>query len=88
MKIEVKKLSEKEIDGMGIKSWGVWQKEPSVFDWHYDEKESCLFLEGRVIVKTDDGEVEIKKGDFAIFPEGLSCVWDVKEAVKKHFKFG
>jgi uncharacterized cupin superfamily protein len=22
------------------------------------------------------------------FPQGLSCVWNVKKAVKKHYKFG
>ncbi len=31
--------------------------------------------------------VEIEKGDFVTFPEGLGCVWDIKEPVKKHFNF-
>ena len=29
-----------------------------------------------------------KKGDWVIFPQGMTCVWDVKESVKKHNKFG
>lgn len=31
--------------------------------------------------------VEIKQGDMATFPAGMSCVWDVKEAINKHYNF-
>jgi hypothetical protein len=27
------------------------------------------------------------KGDFVTFPKGLSCIWDIKEPVKKHYNF-
>ncbi|MFA6571624.1 MAG: cupin domain-containing protein [Bacteroidota bacterium] len=87
MKIEVKKLSEDEIAKMGIKKWPVWTKEISIFDWFYDSQEMCLFLEGKVVVKTDSGDVEMQKGDFVIFPKGLKCVWHVLEPVRKHYHF-
>ncbi len=32
-------------------------------------------------------DIKIKKGDYVTFPKGLSCVWDVKEPVKKHYNF-
>lgn len=88
MKVEVKQLTEQEIADLGIKKWPVWTKEPSKFDWYYDERERCLFLEGKVVVQTPDGDVEIGKGDFVTFHQGLKCVWVVKEAVKKHYNFG
>ena len=88
MKIEVKRLNNDEISHLGIKSWNVWTKEPSEFDWYYDEREQCLFLEGSVTVRTADEDVEIGKGDFVTFPKGLKCVWIVKEAVRKHYRFG
>lgn len=88
MKIEVKRLNDDEISHLGIKSWSVWTKEPSEFDWYYDEREQCLFLEGSVTVRTADEDVEIGKGDFVTFPKGLKCVWIVKEAVRKHYRFG
>lgn len=82
MKIEIKKLSEVEIEEKRIRNWSVWTKEVSTFDWHYDSQEQCLILEGKIKVKTDTEEVEINKGDFVIFPKGLSCTWQVIEPVK------
>jgi elongation factor G len=31
---------------------------------------------------------EIKAGDLVTFPQGLKCTWQVKKAVRKHYKFG
>jgi uncharacterized cupin superfamily protein len=71
-----------------VKTWGIWTKEPSTFDWSYDEQEVCYFLEGDVTVKTAEGEVHVRKGDLVTFPRGLTCTWVVKGAVRKHYKFG
>ncbi len=87
-KIIVEKPSQEKLDNLNVKSWGIWEKEPSTFPWHYDQKESCYILEGKVKVKTDAEEVEFGKGDFVVFPEGLDCTWNVIEKVKKHYKFG
>jgi len=88
MEIKIEKLSESEITDRGIKSWPIWTKEVSEFDWYYDSQEQCLFLEGKVLVKTEQGNFEINKGDFVTFPQGLECTWKVLEPVKKHYKFG
>jgi len=88
MKVEVKKPSEHELETTDIKTWPIWEKEESVFDWHYDEKEICYFLEGDVEIETPDGKkVKIKKGDLAIFPKGLSCKWRINKKVRKHYNF-
>lgn len=87
MKIKIKNLSDKEIDKKKIKSWPIWEKEVSRFDWHYDETEQCLIIEGKALIETDDGKVEIKEGDFVEFPKGLSCIWDVKKDIKKYYNF-
>jgi uncharacterized cupin superfamily protein len=88
MKIKVEKLTDEQIEKRGIISWPIWEKEVSRFDWYYDSIEECLLLEGRVVVETENGNrVEFGKGDFVTFSEGLSCVWDIKEAVKKHYNF-
>lgn len=88
MNIIIEKLTEQEIQTMGVRKWPVWEKEISTFDWFYDEPEQCLFLAGKVIVKSEFEEVEIKQGDFVSFPEGLKCTWQVLEPVRKHYKFG
>ena len=46
MKIKIEKLTEDEIGKRGIRSWPVWEKEVSRFDWHYGNTEECLILEG------------------------------------------
>ncbi|MBF0606988.1 MAG: cupin domain-containing protein [Magnetococcales bacterium] len=85
--ITIKKPTDTELNEMGVSKWPIWEKEVSKFDWSYDSTEMCYLLAGRVVVKTDSGEVEFGKGDFVTFPEGLSCTWDVKEPVRKHYKF-
>ena len=88
MDIKIERLTDKQVEERGIRSWPIWEKEISRFDWNYDSSEECLLLEGKVIVETANGEkVEFGKGDFVTFPEGLSCIWDIKEAVKKHYNF-
>ncbi len=88
--IEVRKPSEEEVAEKGIKSWPIWEKEVSTFDWHYDQPETCLLLEGRVKVTPKDGGeiVEFGTGDLVSFAQGLSCVWEISEAVRKHYRFG
>jgi hypothetical protein len=90
MNIKVEKsATAARIAEVGAKQWPIWEKEPSTFDWHYDEPEVCLFLEGDVTVTPEGGEpVSFGKGDLVTFPEGMTCVWNVKKAVKKHYKFG
>ena len=86
MKIEIRKPKIEDIEKEGIMSWPIWEKEISRFNWHYDETEECYLLEGKAVVETDDGEkVQFSKGDFVTFPKGLSCVWEIKEPVKKHY---
>ena len=85
--IIVEMLTESEISQRSIRNWPVWEKEVSRFEWEYDGEEQCLFLEGEVVIETDKGNHVIKKGDFVTFPDGLHCVWDIKEPVKKHYYF-
>jgi hypothetical protein len=88
LKVLVEKPTSEKLEALGALSWPIWTKEISTFDWFYDEKEICYFLEGEVIVKTPNGEVAFGKGDLVMFPQGLKCVWNIKKAVRKHYKFG
>lgn len=86
MKITVRKPTEEERKEAA--SWPIWEKEASAFPWHYDDKETCLILEGEVSVKAGDEEISFAGGDYVIFPRGLSCSWTIKKAVRKHYRFG
>jgi uncharacterized cupin superfamily protein len=88
MEIKVQKLTQDELEKRGIFGWPIWSKEASRFDWHYDSTEECYLLEGEVTVESKGGgRVSFSKGDFVTFPKGLSCVWEIKKPVRKHYNF-
>jgi uncharacterized protein len=86
-KVIIKKLSDDEIADRKIRSWPVWTKEISKFDWFYDSDEECLILEGDFTVHTDEGDYTISPGDFVTFKKGLKCFWDVRKPIRKHYNF-
>lgn len=84
-----KKPTEEVLKKLKVKSWGIWSKEVSEFDWSYDDTETCYILEGEVEVTAEDGEkIEFTKGDLVQFPKGLKCIWNVKKPVRKYYNFG
>lgn len=86
--ITVERPTPERLSALKVATWPIWTKGPSTFDWHYDDQETCYFLEGEVTVRTAAGEVAIGKGDLVTFPPGLDCTWRVKRAVRKHYRFG
>lgn len=86
--IKIEKLSENDLNSKGVFNWPIWQKETSTFDWYYDATEECYLLAGKVIVTPENSQpVEFGTGDFVTFPQGMKCVWEIKEPVKKHYNF-
>jgi uncharacterized cupin superfamily protein len=85
MEISVRKPSDREIAAM--KSKPVWTCEVSEFDWRYDSEETALIIEGEVVVRYGSNSVSFAAGDLVVFPKGLSCVWQVKKPVRKHYMF-
>ena len=80
---------ESTIEELGIKSWPIWTCDVSSFDWAYEDKETCLLLEGEVTVTQRGGQpVYFKEGDLVTFPAGMNCRWEVHKAVRKHYRFG
>ncbi|WP_437794005.1 cupin domain-containing protein [Sorangium sp. So ce693] len=83
--------SEEQLAKLGARGWPIWTKEVSTFPWHYDEREICYLLEGDVIVTPAEGggaPVRIQAGDLVTFPAGLTCTWEVRSPVRKHYRFG
>ena len=88
LNITVEHPDARRLEELGVSSWPIWAKEPSTFDWHYDETETCYLLHGEVTVKTAGGEIALGQGDLVTFPKGLDCVWHITQAVRKHYRFG
>ena len=61
----------------------------SKFNWSYDSTETSYVVKGKVTVTPTNGgaAVNIEAGDMVVFPEGLSCVWQVTEPILKHYNF-
>uniref|UniRef100_A0A0D9W5H8 (S)-ureidoglycine aminohydrolase cupin domain-containing protein n=1 Tax=Leersia perrieri TaxID=77586 RepID=A0A0D9W5H8_9ORYZ len=85
---------ESRLSELGVRQWPKWGCDKSKFPWTYSAKETCYLLQGKVKVYPDGagagGEedfVEIAAGDLVVFPKGMSCTWDVAEAVDKHYLF-
>jgi len=85
MDITIRKPTDMEIAAMKTKP--VWTCGVSEFDWSYDAEETCLIIEGDVTVKYGSKSVSFTAGDLVVFPQGLSCVWQVRKPVKKHYFF-
>ena len=79
---------EATLTSQGVRSWPTWGCEKSNFPWTYGEAETCYILRGSVTVTPTGGKsVTVGKGDMVTFPAGMSCTWDVHEAIHKHYKF-
>ena len=80
--------SKEQLDELGVTGWPIWTKEASQFPWSYDASETCYFLEGDVTVTPNGGEpVTMGKGDLVTFPKGMSCIWEIRNDVRKHYNF-
>jgi uncharacterized cupin superfamily protein len=81
--------SEARLNELGVNSWPTWSKEISKFPWSYSEQEIAYVLEGEVVVTPNGGEpVSFGAGDLVTFPSGMSCTWEVRKPLRKHYRFG
>ncbi len=78
-----------QLQSLGATSWSTWGCGVSTYPWTYDERETCLMLEGDVTVTPDGGEpVRFGAGDLVVFDARFSCTWNVHAPVRKHDRFG
>lgn len=86
MLITVETISARDADDRGITLWPVSRRGARRFRWHYDATEICYLASGRAMVETEDGTVEIERGDLVTLPSGLDCVWVIREPIVKHYR--
>ena len=89
--ITVRKPTPQEAEQM--RSQPTWSCEVSEFKWSYNDRETCLVIQGKVRVSYEVNELEVNmvefgEGDLVTFEKGLQCTWNVLEDVEKHYKFG
>ena len=88
-KIIVEKPTAEKLANLGVSQWPTWSKEVSQFPWSFSSQEIAYILEGEVTVTPTAGEpVSFAAGDLVTFPAGMSCTWQVKKALRKHYQLG
>ena len=86
------------ISSKGVLDWPTWSCPVSKFPWSYSETEVCYLIKGKVIItpvinnnnnepSASPKSATIAAGDYVTLSAGLSCTWDVIEAVEKHYMF-
>lgn len=87
--IRVEKPDADQLAALNVFTWPIWTKESSTFPWSYQAQEIAYILEGEVTVTPKNGgeAVSFCAGDLVTFPAGLSCVWDIKKPLRKHYQF-
>ena len=59
------------------------QRNPGeVLDWYYDEKTTCLILEGKAVVDHYGEKIPVEAGDRVTFPQGFHCQWEILEPLR------
>ncbi len=65
---------------------GDWASSVGKWKVAYGEHEFCHLLEGRVVLKSDDGqEWQFGPGDAWVIPAGFSGTWETVEPARKHY---
>ncbi|CAE6130899.1 unnamed protein product [Arabidopsis arenosa] len=86
----LRQASDTKLAQLGVASWPKWEGAPSKFPWEFKKTETIYFVEGKVKVNVDgfdeeEETFEIGKGDVVVFPKDMKVVWEITEAVKKHY---
>ncbi len=59
------------------------QRNPGeVLDWYYDEKTTCLILEGKAVVDHYGEKIPVEAGDLVPSPQGFHCQWEILEPLR------
>ncbi|CAH2070883.1 unnamed protein product [Thlaspi arvense] len=86
----LRQASDTKLAELGVASWPTWEGSPSKFPWTFKKTETMYFVEGKIKVYVDGYEEEeeafqIGKGDVVVFFKDMKVVWEITEAVKKHY---
>ena len=75
------------LEALGVSTWPTWSKEVSTFPWTFPEQEIALILEGECVITPQGGApVTFGKGDLVTFPAGMTCTWEVRQPLHKHYQ--
>jgi len=83
MEIIIRRATEEDIKRMSDKP--IWACDVcDDADWFYDYEVQCWISKGEAKVVYDGGSVDVRDGDYCVFPKGLRCVWHVTKPIQKY----
>ncbi|MGG0188016.1 cupin domain-containing protein [Bacillus rhizoplanae] len=81
-----KKLTEEEVQQLGVDTWESWVGEPNKGTWHVEEQEVFYVTDGEVFITVDGETYHITKDWIVSLAKDLVCEWDCPEFLKKNYK--
>lgn len=74
-----------KLDVLYVEDWPIDAKAPATFTCRYDQREMAYILTGdATVTPTGGAPVTLKARDLVIFAKGVTCVWTVHAAMRKH----
>ena len=76
-----------DVGGFGVRTMvGEWSCTPGSFEYTYPGDEICTLLEGKILVKDEDGKMhEYNAGDTFYTRKGEVATWEIVETIRKIF---
>ena len=82
-------LPAERLDKLQILSWPVREYAVGEFSCRYQEREACYLLEGTAVLIPEEGiPLELASGYLVVFPAETSCVWQVLQPLRMHYRLG
>lgn len=85
--VQVYRLSGDERDRRGVQAWDVWEKDASESEWSYTVEEHCFVERGSARIIHHGATLDVREGDYVVFPVGMTCTWKVPGPLTVRYAF-
>ncbi len=78
-----------KLEVLGVEDWPVCNDAVSLQEKSYDQTETTFIIQGRAEITPRDGKtVIINAGDLVTFLPDACCMWNITEAMERHYSQG
>ena len=78
-----------KLEVLGVEDWPVCNDAVSLQEKTYDQTESTFIIQGRAeITPRDEKTIVINPGDLVTFLPETCCMWNITEAMERHYRKG
>jgi hypothetical protein len=85
--VQVYRLSGDELDRQDMRGWDVWEKDASESECSYTMEEHCFVERGSARIIHRGATLDVREGDYVVFPVGMTCTWKVAGPLGVRYAF-